>query len=147
MNQPSSDPLNDYFTSEWIVSLSQEPHASSDFSAAVLKKIVANRCKERLFNLACLSIAFFGIAATVVFVYPGYKQLLLINWQEMATKLFLPFSHFAHGLGNALEELFILPLRQPETVFMMELFIYLVLLAATLWGVDSFLRKRYTTRH
>jgi len=142
MKQLQHDPLSDYFTSEWTISLSQEPHvSSSDFSAAVLTKIVVNRRKERLFNLVCLSIALAGIAATVVFVYPGYKQLLLIDWRKNMAQWFHTFSNVANGVQSAFHEVFLHPIREPESLFMTGMFTYLVLLAAALWGVDWLLRR------
>ena len=145
MNPQPHDPLSDYFRSEWAVSLSQEPHIpSSDFSAAVLKKIVTERRKERLFNLACLSVVFAGIVATVAFVYPGYKQLLLIDFREKMGQMFQSLSNVVHGVQSALQEVLLFPIRQPESLFMMGLFTYLVVLAAALWGVDSLLRRGHS---
>ena len=145
MNLQPHDPLSDYFRSEWAVSLSQEPLTpSSDFSAAVLKKIATERRKERLFNLACLSVALAGIVATVVFVYPGYKQLLLIDSRGKMEQMFLSLSNMVHGVQSAFQEVLLFPIKQPESLFMMGLFTYLVVLAAALWGVDSLLRRGHS---
>ena len=143
MNQLKHDPISDYFTSDWATSCP----LSSRFSNDVLQKIKVNRCKERLFILACLSIAFAGIAATIVFIYPGYKQLLMIQWQAIAAKLYLPFANVMYGLGNALQEAFVYPLKQPDSAFMVGLFTYPVLLAVVLWGVDWLIRRGHTFQH
>jgi len=142
MNPLQHDPLSDYFTSEWA----QICPLPNDFSAVVLKKIMMNRQKEGLFNLACLSIAFAGVAASVLFVYPGYTLLLSMDWRVMATDLIHPFSNAVHEVGYAFNTAFRLKPIQPEGLYMRGLFTYIVLLASALWGVDGFLRKLFFYR-
>ena len=133
MNPLQYDPIRDYFTSEWATI----SPLSSDFPSVVHKKITMKRRKERLFNLACIAIAIANIAATVVFVYPGYEQIVLINWLQ----LLQPFSDIAQVVGRSMEEVFLLPLKQYESILMIP---YLVLLAAILWGIDWVLRRGHT---
>jgi len=117
------DSLQEFFTSEWSLSLSKEAFpAPSDFSAAVLNKIVKReRRKERLFYLACTSIALAGIAAIVLFVYPGYGEL----------------SGF---MGNALA--FSFPPWEFSAIST-SLLLYLSLIAVIILGLDTLLRKRF----
>jgi hypothetical protein len=123
MNTTQHDPISDYFTSEWTT----ERPMSPDFSSAVLKKITENRHREWLFNLMCIAIAATGIIAVLTFAYP---------------QVFTTLADAARHVGKALIEAFSIQLKQPQNAFMSGLFIYLVILAAALWGLDRFLRKR-----
>ena len=141
MNTTQHDPLSDFFASEWTT----EHPLPSDFSTKVLKKITVNRLKELLFNLACIAIAVTGITAVLLFLYPGYEHIVLIDWQAGVSsvyRLFDSLSDSAHQVGSSLKEAFTISIKLPENSFITGLFLYLVFLAAALWGVDQFLRKR-----
>jgi len=123
MNSTQHDPISDFFTSEWAA----EHPLSSDFSTTVLQKITVNRHKEWLFNLACIVIAISGIVAVLIFIYP---------------QVFTSLSDMAIQVGISIKGAFTISLNQPENTFISGLFLYLVILASALWGIDQFLRKR-----
>ena len=130
-NEPQQDPLHDFFTSEWEASLLDTAPLSPRFSETVLTKIKANKYKERLFNLGCLSIALAGIVGVLLFVYPGYKQLHTVT-SDVAS--------YAADATRSFIQLFKLP-SEPGFISI-PLLVYISLLTAVLLGLDLFLRKR-----
>jgi len=128
MNNKTQDLLHDYFRSERETT---PPSFSPDFSEVVLKKIVVNRRKERLFNLGCLLIAFAGIIAMIIFVYPGYEQ---INTVAAGVSSFA--TETIHSLGG------IFRLQSESNFISIPLLTYLSLLTAALLSLDGLIRKR-----
>ncbi|MCL1974258.1 MAG: hypothetical protein FWG54_05525 [Bacteroidetes bacterium] len=126
----TQDPLSDFFALEWAASLHEELPISPDFSAAVLKKIEANRRKERLFYGGCIAIALVGIMAVVVFVYPGYQHFDVAKTGVKA---------FVAEIIRSISHLF----RFPSTpnLLSVPLITYLSLLTVALLGVDGLIRK------
>ena len=128
MNDKTQDPLHDYFRSEWEAS---PPSLSPDFSEIVLKKIMVNRRKERLFNLGCISIALIGVIAIVVFVYPGYQQ---INTVVTGVSSFV--TETIGSLGGVFR------IQSESNFISIPMLTYLSLLSAALWSLDGLFRKR-----
>ncbi|MDR2584735.1 MAG: hypothetical protein LBC84_00710 [Prevotellaceae bacterium] len=136
MNQPHHDPLGDYFASDWTASLSNEsPPFSPDFSTAVLKKIVLNKRKERLFYVACISVIFAVVVAIMVFVYPGYKQ-----FDAMFAGIALFFAEITHSLGSIVTQ------PSSSSLISIPLLFYIPLLTVALLGLDALLRKHRHAR-
>jgi len=146
MNDTAHDPLHDFFASEWETT---SPSLSPHFSEAVLRKIEEYRCKaerrkEWLFHLACISMAVVSVAVVALFIYPGYKPIASIDWSAAisgAGGVFRIFSDSALQVKEVVIEAFSALFVQPEHVFMSSLFIYLVVLAAALLGLDRLLRN------
>ena len=135
MNNPTQDPLHDFFRSEWEAPLPDASPLSPEFLEVVLKKIADNRRKERLFNLGCISIALAGVVAIVIFVYPGYKQI-----SSMATGVTSFVTETIRSLGDAFQ------LQSESTFISIPLLVYISLLTAVLWSLDGLLRKRLSLR-
>ena len=124
------DPLHDFFASEWATSLHKEPPIPQDFLTSVLKKIKANKRKERLFNAGCISIALVGIMAVAVFVYPGYQQ-----FDASLTGINAFFAEITRSISNLFRQ------QIASNVISVPLITYLFLLAVALLGLDGLIRK------
>jgi uncharacterized membrane protein len=142
MNNTTQDPLQDFFTSEWETSLLDAPSLSPDFSEAVLKKIAENKRQERLINLTCISIAFVGIIAIAVFVFPGYQQFsaVMAGIDSLMTGITTFITEIIRSFGNVFR------LQSASDFISVPLLAYLSLLATVLWSLDGLLRKRREAR-
>ena len=138
MNNTTQDPLREFFASEWETSLFDAHSLSPNFSEAVLKKIADNKRRERFFNIVCVLIALSGIAAVVIFVFPGYKQFdtVVAGISSFMTGITSLTTEILRSLSNMFR-------LQVESDFIsLPLLTYLSLLTIVLWSLDGFLRRR-----